>query len=272
MNGVMINRPIAVLDTGVGGLSVVKALRNMAPDEVIHYFADTAYLPYGLKSPEFIKFLGLRAARALVKHVRPKILVIACHTISVWCLKELEDELKIPVVAMLEPSINGLKKLIYSHAYARVAIISTKATLSSGAYSKAWNFIDPTHKSTLIEHACSPLVSLIEEGFAEKKELHMIIDSLLPQAIKEANALLLGCTHFSALTPVLTTILRPGAHIIDAAYLVAAAVIEKLKEDNILAQNSQGFIKGYVSDNPERFLDIAKLFINEPLSIEVMRT
>jgi glutamate racemase len=271
MSAMTDKKPIAVLDTGVGGLSVVAALRKLAPGEHIHYFADTAHLPYGLKSPELIKFLGFRAARTLVELAKPKILVIACHTISVWCLEKLSQELDIPVVGMLQPSIEGLKKLVAKHSYEQLGIISTKATLSSQAFRSAWEYISPANATQLQELACGPLVSLVEEGACSPQEMHIILNGLLPQAIKSVDALLIGCTHFSALVPALKQILKSSAHIIDAADLVTQHVINKLKEDTKLELDKNGSIQTYVSDNPERFLQVAPKFTAESMKIELIR-
>jgi glutamate racemase len=265
------HKPIAVLDTGAGGLSVVAALRHLAPMERICYFADTAHLPYGLKSPELIKFLGLRAAKTLVELTKPKILVIACHTISVWCLDILASELDIPVIGMLKPSINGLKKLIAHNSYETLGLISTKATVNSGAFRSSWAIIDPENKTKLIEHACGPLVSLVEEGMLGQQELQIILDGLLPQNIKSVDALLIGCTHFSALVPVIRKILKPQAHIIDAADLVACEAVARLSETKKLAAKENGFIQTFVSDNPERFLSVATKFTSEAINIELIR-
>ena len=264
-------KPIAVLDTGAGGLSVVAALRHLAPAEPICYFADTANLPYGLKSPELIKYLGLRAAKTLVMLTKPKMLVIACHTISVWCLEQLSRELDIPVIGMLKPSIDGLKKFVAQNSYKSLGLISTKATVSSGAFRSSWSYIDPDNKTKLIEHACGPLVSLVEEGALSFEELKIIINGLLPEAIKSVDALLIGCTHFSALVPVLRTLLPPQAHIIDAADLVALRVIHELKEARNLSAGGEGSIQTYVSDNPERFMSVAKKFTSEAMKIELIR-
>src|SRR5580704_12784757 len=105
----MDSRPIAVLDSGVGGLSVVSAISRIRPEENIHYFADTAHLPYGIKSPQLIKYLSLRMAKKLVDLSSCKMLVVACHTISAWCLEEIRGLVGIPVIGMVEPSIRGLR-------------------------------------------------------------------------------------------------------------------------------------------------------------------
>jgi len=265
------HKPIAVLDTGAGGLSVVAALRHLAPAERICYFADTANLPYGLKSPELIKYLGLRAAKALVELTKPKMLVIACHTISVWCLEQLASEFDLPVIGMLKPSIEGLKSLVARNNYASLGLISTKATVNSKAFRSSWTYIDPENKTKFVEHACGPLVSLVEEGVLNPEELKLIISGLLPQSIKSVDALLIGCTHFSALTPVLRTLLKPRAHIIDAADLVALQVVNQLKDAHNLLSGTNGSIQTYVSDNPERFLSVAEKFTSEAMKIELIR-
>lgn len=263
------NRPIAVLDTGAGGLSVVAALRAIAPWEEIYYFADYAHLPYGLKSPELIRRLALEAVETLVKLSQCKMLVIACHTISVWCLEEIQASLSIPVMGMLEPSIKGLHNYVKKHPLQSLGIISTKATLQSGAYRRFWPTIS-VH-TNLVEQACGPLVSLIEEGAVSPAQLQVIVSQLLADDIKNADAVMIGCTHFSALIPILRTVLKPNCAIIDAAHFVSDQVYQDLKESHQLADRHHKMpIKAYVSDNPERFLNVAQSFIGEKLEIKLV--
>lgn len=256
------NRPIAILDTGAGGLSVVTALRTIAPNEEIYYFADYAHLPYGLKSPELIRTLASQAAQILVEISHCKLLIIACHTISVLCLKELQAQFPIPVVGMLEPSMSGLKKYLQKKSLKNLGIISTKATLDSKAYRNSWPTIGAhTH---LIEQACGPLVSLIEESVISKKQLHIIVDQLLDDKIKKADGVMIGCTHFSALIPILKSVLKPECVIIDAAHFVSDQVYQNLQASDQLADRAhQVPIKAFVSDNPERFLKVAQSFMSE---------
>jgi glutamate racemase len=266
------NRPIAVLDTGAGGLSVVAALRHIAPLEEIAYFADYAHLPYGLKSPELIRLLALNAAQTLVNISHCKALIIACHTISVWCLDEIQAKFPIPVLGMLEPSIKGLHAYIQKNQLNSLGIISTKATLESGAYRRSWPAINSEQRTQLVEQACGPLVSLIEEGSVSPAQLQVIVTQLLSEPIKQADAVMIGCTHFSALIPILGRVLKPNCAIIDAAHFVSDQIYHDLKESHQLANRKHKVpIKAYVSDNPERFLNVAQSFIAEELEIKLVR-
>jgi glutamate racemase len=264
--------PIAVLDTGAGGLSVVNSLRKLLPNEDIYYFADTANLPYGIKSPELISHLSLKMAKKIVEISSCKLLVVACHTISVWCLEEIKASVGVPVVGMVEPSIDGLKRLLAQKNIASCGILSTKATQNSGAYRKAWPLLDPKNRVSLVEHASGPLVSLVEEeGELAPGELAPIINQFIPASIKQCDALLIGCTHFSALKPALKRVLKPGCEIVDAADLAALAVQDLLKNAHNLASSElQGQFKVYISDNRERFIFIARRFIEGELAVTLI--
>lgn len=264
--------PIAVLDTGAGGLSVVKSLQKLLPGENIYYFADTANLPYGIKSPELISYLSLKMAKKIVEISSCKLLVIACHTISVWCLEEIRASVSVPVIGMVEPSILGLKHLLSQKNIASVGVLSTKATLNSGAYRKVWPLIDPKNRVALMEHASNPLVSLVEEeGELLPGEIAPIINQFLPQSIKQCDALLIGCTHFSALKPALKRVLKPGCEIVDGADLAALAASDLLQaSDNLSQHEEQGKFRVYISDNKERFIFIARRFIEGDLAITLL--
>lgn len=265
--------PIAVLDSGAGGLSVVSALRRVMPHEAIHYFADTAHFPYGTKSPELITHLARRMARTLKDLSSCKLLVVACHTISTWCLKEIESDLGIPVVGMVMPSIAGLRSLIETNdALRSVGIISTKATVLSRAYQRAWSIIDPHARATLTEHPAGMLVNLVEEPDIDFSTIATMVDYVLPPSIKESDAVLIGCTHFSALYGALAAVLKPQCHVVDASVFAANAVVTMLSEQGLLnlAQTKRPIV-AYVSDNPERFQIIARRFIEEHLMIEWLR-
>ncbi len=265
--------PIAVLDSGAGGLSVVNALRALMPHEEIHYFADTANLPYGSKSPELIRHLALKMTHKLVELSRCKLVVVACHTISTWWLSEIESALKVPVIGMVAPSIDGLRQVVRDHhGLSSVGVISTKATVLSRVYQKAWPSIDTSGDIALIEQPSGPLVSLVEEPDLDFSTITSIVAQVLVHGIKDSDALLIGCTHFSALIPTFTKVLKPGCHIVDSASFAAESVKVLLDESGM--RNSAHAIKpvvAYVSDNPERFQIIARRFIDEQLMIEWLR-
>lgn len=246
-------KPIAVLDSGAGGLSVVFALKKLSPLTDIHYFADTAHLPYGTKSPELIKKLAIDLAKKAVSISQCRLLIIACHTISVTCLEEIKKAVNVPVIGMVEPSILGLKQLSTQKKIEKVGVISTKATMLSGVYQK----IGPKN---LFEHAAGPLVSLVEDSDLNQQELCAILNLLLPQDIKDSDALLIGCTHFSALIPALKIVLKPSCTIVDAADVLASMIKDEL-------HLGRGILIAHVSDNPKRFQITARRFMDEPLSI-----
>lgn len=264
----MVSFPIAVLDTGAGGLSVLKAIRYHLPHEDIFYFADTAHLPYGIKSPELIKFLALKMARKIKEISSCKVLVIACHTISVSCLLDIEKELSIPVMGMLKPSLLGLRKLAQDHSLMKFGVLSTRATFDSGVYRKAWASVE--QQKVFVEQACGPLVSLVEDADVNIKELASILAGLLSDDIKSCDALLLGCTHFSALYSSLSQVLKPGCRIIDAAYYAAQFLVDSFPELFQNNKSDRGRVIAHVTDNPERFKKISRRFIEEELTVELI--
>ncbi len=265
--------PIAVLDTGAGGLSIVRALRELLPREDIHYFADTAHFPYGIKSPELIRHLAIKMARRVFELSSCKMLVVACHTISTWSLGEIADILPIPVVGMVAPTVDGLTKLLKSRReISTMGIISTKATVMSGAYRHAWPAIDPCRRVKLVEQPAGSLVSLVEEPDVDFATIKAITEQFLPTSIKESDALLIGCTHFAALMPMLKDILRPGCLMIDGAIFAADACKEQVERASLLNRDTvRGSLVAYVSDNPQRFQIIARRFMEEAFPVEWLR-
>lgn len=264
--------PIAVLDSGAGGLSVVRAIKKLMPHEDIQYFADTAHLPYGIKSPDLIKHLAIKMANRLIKLSSSKVLVVACHTISVWCLKEIEQAVGVPVIGMVEPSINGLKSLLAAKHLSSVGVLSTKATVNAKAYRNAWPSIAVNGDVELIEHACGHLVGLVEDADINESDIATMLPYLLPPAIKNCDGLLIGCTHFSMLISAFRNVLKPTCQIVDGADLAALAAYNYLQAASLLSKSSsEGQLIVYVSDNPERFKIIARRFIEDGFIIEWLR-
>lgn len=264
--------PIAVLDSGAGGLSVVRALRTLLPEEELHYFADTAHLPYGSKSPELIEHLALKMARKLFELSRCKVMVLACHTISTLCTEKISDALEIPVIGITKPSIAALTQLVGEKKNVEaIGVISTKATLCSRAYQNAWPSIDTANRINFHEQAAGHLVSLVEDPDVDFNALASVIGQLLSPEIKNSDGVLIGCTHFSALIPALQEVLKPGCTLVDAANFVAEDVRAFLVENTNFRKASATPIIAYVSDNPQRFQIIARRFITEPLMIEWLR-
>lgn len=263
--------PIAVIDSGAGGLSVVESLRKVLPCEDIVYFADTAHLPYGIKSPELIKRLSLAMAKKVVEISSCKLLVVACHTISVSCLKDIKKALPIPVIGMVEPSLQGLSLLMAKKPLASVGILSTKATKHTGVYREKWPSLANAHAIELIEHASTPLVYIVEEDGIHKEDMLPTVAQFIPPTLRTVDALLIGCTHFSALKPVLSAILKPQCTIVDGADFAAEAAKNLLDHLDLRQKEAKpGQIKIYVSDNEQRFINIAKRFTDNELSVTLI--
>lgn len=257
--------PIAILDSGVGGLSVLSALRQIAPKESLYYLGDTAHFPYGIKSPQLISELALKAAEELLSISNAKLLIIACHTISTTCLNELSQRLQIKVIGVSEPSTMSLKNWLRSYPIKEVAILSTKATLSSGYYKKAWQEMENAQDVLLHEFACGPLVNLVEDGYDSLNGLLAIANEIIPANIRNADAVLWGCTHFPVLEPALKGLFKSSCYFLDAAFPCAEAAMSYLKDNSLLSNATPSPPMIFVSDNPQRFISSAKQFILEPL-------
>lgn len=265
------NRPIAVLDSGIGGLNVMNALKKIAPNEEIYYLGDTANFPYGMKSSNLINDLALKTAKELILKSNAKLLVVACHTISSLALFKLSQELSIKVIGVNAPSFLEMSRFLQEKSLKEITILSTKATLSSGYYRKAFLGFDKSLEIVIHEFACGPLVNLIEDGYDSYEGLLTICDQIIPKDIRNSDALLLGCTHFPVLEPVLKKLFKEGCHFFDAAASCSRAVLDFLIENKL--ENNENIKKPtkiFVSDNPERFKKSAQQFIPEPLEVNLL--
>ena len=254
---------IGILDSGVGGLSVVRAIRELLPDQSIVYCADTAYFPYGLKSAELIRKRAVYVGEMMARESGCSLLVIACHTMSALCLDLIQQRVSCPVIGMIDPAINGLKRFVDQQNPKTIGIISTRATQVSGVYRKSWPKISRDGATELYEYSLSSIVGIIEEGLIKGRELDAVVDALLPEKFKRSDALLLGCTHFYGIIPSLQGILSPTTAIVDAATLVAEEIAIKFRSklEREFSEQSPSF-RVMVSDNPERFLQAAIHFGN----------
>lgn len=262
--------PIAIVDSGAGGLSVAHALRRSLPRENICYYGDTANLPYGLKSSKLIRELSMDLAQRAVVDSCAKLLVVACHTISALCLDDLQRVVSVPVIGMVEPTKRGLKNILRHHPYKSIGILSTNATYSSHVYRHAWADITDGRCVELMEYPCGILVSLVEEvDLLSTGDLSIILTHVLPSSLRCCEGLVLGCTHFSALKDHIQQMLPDGATVIDGADFVADEVQNRLNEMEMFKTTGTGWIKAKVTDNPDRFKVVARRFITEELSMEL---
>ncbi len=254
MNHANPKRPIGVFDSGIGGLTVFKALRRRMPEEDLIYFGDTAHVPYGSKSKEAVTRYSLAIARFLASR-GIKLLVVACNTSSALALPELKRRVAIPVVGVIAP---GARAAAAATRRRSVAVIGTEATIASGVYVKALKTALPGVKARGI--ACPLFVPLVEEGWWD----HAVTAAVARQYLKPLkgsgiDALILGCTHYPLLKKTLKSVMGPSIELIDSAEQTALETEELLEETRLRRQGGRGKNEFYVSDAPKRFLRIARL-------------
>jgi glutamate racemase len=253
--------PIGVFDSGMGGLTVLRALRQILPGESFIYLGDTARLPYGTKSVETVRQYAMQMARVLVER-GIKALVIACNTASTAALSHLEAMLPdIPVLGVIAP---GAEAAVKATKNRRLMVLATETTVSSGAYQAA---IHQNLPDALINaHAASLLVALAEEGMTN----HAITEAVLAHYLAsraDEDTVLLGCTHFPVFKTMLSNMLPQSISLVDSAEATAKAVQKRLKANSLLnTKTSKGSVHYLVTDLVKRFEAIGETFLGEPLS------
>jgi glutamate racemase len=247
-------RPIGVFDSGIGGLTVVKAVRDLLPNESISYLGDTARVPYGPKSPETVQRYAIELADILIKQ-DAKALVVACNTVSSVALPALMKSFPVPVIGVIEP---GAHAALAASRNRRIGVIGTRATIRSGAYEKALLAADPSVKVT--SQACPLLVPLIEEGLLNDEVTErMILRYLEPLLADEIDTLVLGCTHYPLLTGAMARVLRRQIMIVDSAQNCARAVEDMLERESLRAAPlNPGKLHVALTDAADSFLNIAR--------------
>ena len=247
-------RPIGVFDSGIGGLTVVKAVRDLLPNESISYLGDTARVPYGPKSPETVQRYAIELADMLIKR-DAKALVVACNTVSSVALPALMKNFPVPVIGVIEP---GARAALAASRNRRIGVIGTRATIRSGAYEKALRAADPNVKVT--SQACPLLVPLIEEGLLDDEVTErMILRYLEPLLADEIDTLVLGCTHYPLLTGAMARVLKRQIMIVDSAQNCARAVEEMLDRESLRAAPlNNGKLHVALTDAADSFLNVAR--------------
>lgn len=257
--------PIGVFDSGVGGLTVLKALKLRLPNESFLYLGDTARLPYGTKSERTIAQYAKQAANYLYQqHI--KMLVIACNTASAMALTELQQAFpEIPVIGVIEAGAQAAYNISKT---GHIVVAATEATIANQAYQRAIQRLAPD--ATVMGQACSLFVALAEEGWLDGEVTTAVIKHyLLPyfNSTKQpqADCLLLGCTHFPAFLPALYQVLGDDVAIVDSAYTAAEAVAITLTNYHLHAKPSafSSTVTYFATDAKERFVKVAQYFLQE---------
>src|SRR2546423_15593768 len=254
-------KPIGVFDSGIGGLTVVRALRELLPNEDIFYLGDTARVPYGNKSAETVERYSLELARMLMAE-DAKLIVVACNTVSSVAIPKLRAKISVPVIGVIEPGANAA---IATSRNRHIGVIGTRATIRSGAYENALRALNVHVRVS--SRACPLLVPLIEEGLLDDKLTDQAIARYLDPIIADGiDTLVLGCTHYPLLVGAIARALGPGVQLVDSARNCADAVQQLLDKQSLRAPaNQAGTLRVALTDAADNFLGVAK----EALQLEI---
>jgi glutamate racemase len=255
-------RPIGVFDSGIGGLTVFRALSARLPRERILYLGDTARVPYGNKSPETVSRYTRECARFLLRR-GIKALVVACNTASALALPSLARELPVPSLGVIDPGAHRACRVSTS---GRIGVIGTDATIRSGAYPAAIRRTMP--EAEVIAVACPLFVPLAEEGWAETEVARLVAEAYLAEFRgRGIDAMVLGCTHYPLLRGVIGTVLGGGIELVDSAEATAAEAAGMLEEPGLLANGGEAADHHfYVTDSSKRFEEVGSRFLGMPLA------
>lgn len=252
--------PIGVFDSGIGGLTVVRQLMKLLPNENIVYFGDTARVPYGNKSAEVIREYAVQDAKFLISK-GVKIIVIACNTASALAMDVVQAHSPVPTIGVIEPTAGEAMKLARSKG---VGVIGTLSTIGSSAYSTALQRIDT--KTKIMTQACPLFVPLAEEGMFDHQVTELVGREYLSQFQGKIDVMILGCTHYPLLRNTISKILGSGVELVDAGEATAKAVSDLLSSTQMLnSQKSKPRYEFYVSDFPQKFNEIAERFLGRKL-------
>jgi glutamate racemase len=255
------SRPIGVFDSGIGGLTVVKALRDIVPNENVSYLGDTARVPYGNKSAETVERYAVELADILVKN-DAKVIVVACNTVSSVAIPKLRKHVSVPVIGVIEP---GAQAAVGITRNRHVGVIGTRATIRSGAYENALRALNIHARVT--SRACPLLVPLIEEGLLNDDVTDQVIARYLEPMVKDGiDTLVLGCTHYPLLSPAIARSLGENVKLVDSAHNCAIAVQNLLDRQSLRASADQaGNLRVALTDAADNFLNVAR----EALQLEI---
>lgn len=249
------DRPIGVFDSGIGGLTVLRALVNAMPSEEFIYLGDTARLPYGTKSNEVIKRYSRENSEFLLAR-GIKLLVVACNTSSAVALEHIAGATMIPVVGVIEP---GARAVVRATRSGKIGVIGTEATIASGAYTRTIQRLRPD--AEIYTRACPLLVPLAEEGWVDNEVAERTVEFYL-ESLKRSgiDTLLLGCTHYPLLLRMFERVLGRGVRVVDSALSTAEAVRAQLAALGLARGRGVGRQSFFVTESPDRFIRVGRSF------------
>lgn len=257
--------PILVIDSGLGGLTVARAIRSVLPREDLIYFGDTARLPYGSKSAETITGF-VREIIDFLRRFDPKHVVIACNTATALSLPKLRSEFpELAITGVIEPGVTAALASVAGRVWPRVGLIATEATVRAKAYEKA---IHRRREDVQVFATATPLlVPIIEEGRGQDDPLVQLAlqQYLQPMLDQQIDMLVLGCTHYPILKQSIAKIVGPAVRVIDSAERCAQDVALRLAEAGTLRRSDSGRFRSFVTDDADRFATLAARFLGEPI-------
>jgi len=272
--------PIGIFDSGVGGLTVYRALHEQLPNERFVYLGDTARVPYGTKSLSTVERYAVENAEFLAAH-GIKLLVVACNTASALALPAIRKALDIDVAGVIGPGARAATAATTRHAggVRTIGVIATESTVRSGAYTAAIKKADPA--AEVIEQACPLLVPLAEEGWVNNEVAHTVAETYLKDLRAKIDTLVLGCTHYPILRDVIQQAVGQDVALIDSGEATAAEVKALLKEKGLARltpptgalerQLCDDLDHFYVTDAAERFARVAERFLgSKPSRLEAV--
>jgi glutamate racemase len=254
--------PVGIFDSGIGGLTVARAIYDRLPGESTIYFGDTARVPYGPKSPETVRRYSLEILHWLLGQ-GVKAVVIACNTSTAHALDALRDASPVPVIGVIEP---GARAAVDTAGEGAIGVIGTAGTIHSNAYARAIRAIVPGAR--VEQQACPLFVPLVEEGWFSHPAAELIAEEYLrPVRDAQVEALVLGCTHYPLLKPLLRRVMGEQVALIDSGEQTALTLERTLAEAGLEAPAGQRAAHRFaVSDDEPRFRQVGARFIGERLS------
>jgi len=266
------NLPIGIFDSGVGGLTVYRALHERLPSEHFVYLGDTARVPYGTKSLSTVERYAIENAKFLEAH-GIKLLVVACNTASALALPAIRDAVGVRVIGVIDPGARAATSIATGK---KIGVIATEATVQSGAYASAIARINPLVE--VIERACPLFVPLAEEGWAESDVARAVAEQYLADLrSKDIGALVLGCTHYPILRDLIGEIVGTEVPLIDSGDAAAREVQTLLESSDLSSVPPERDIRErqlcddldhfYVTDAAERFAKVAERFLGTAPSV-----
>ena len=260
----MKEQPIGIFDSGVGGLTVAHAIKQILPGESLIYFGDTAHLPYGDKSAESIRYYSRRITQFLLEH-NAKVVLVACNSASASAFDSLKNEFseKTILIDVIDPVVDYLQ----TRRFNKIGIIGTKRTISSGTYEKKIEEKSPA--TDVISLATPLLVPMIEEGFIFDDISNAIIRTYLSNdSLAGIQALILGCTHYPIIRNQISKFFNFNVEVIDSARIVSIILRDTLEKNNLLNVSGNVNDQFFISDYTTYFEKIARMFFEGEINLK----